>query len=165
MKILPDGQRPRRARLAPNGLVIAALFAARLGPGFDNSRFIAGKRVSPPGSDRGLRAEDLKIACLRRSRTLWYRLRPRETARESSTPDPEASLGHAWFCARRNRRKSGALWFFGRKLLICRVADVAELADALDSKSSTRESVWVRPPPSAPIKSIFSGSHLHSAFL
>ena len=32
------------------------------------------------------------------------------------------------------------------------VADVAELADALDSKSSTRESVWVRPPPSAPLK-------------
>jgi hypothetical protein len=30
------------------------------------------------------------------------------------------------------------------------VADVAELADALDSKSSTRKSVWVRPPPSAP---------------
>lgn len=29
-------------------------------------------------------------------------------------------------------------------------ADVAELADALDSKSGTRESVWVRPPPSAP---------------
>ena len=29
-------------------------------------------------------------------------------------------------------------------------ADVAELADALDSKSSTRESMWVRPPPSAP---------------
>jgi hypothetical protein len=27
---------------------------------------------------------------------------------------------------------------------------VAELADALDSKSGTRESVWVRPPPSAP---------------
>lgn len=32
------------------------------------------------------------------------------------------------------------------------VADVAELADALDSKSSTRKSVWVRPPPSAPLK-------------
>jgi integrase len=30
------------------------------------------------------------------------------------------------------------------------VADVAELADAPDSKSGTRESVWVRPPPSAP---------------
>ncbi len=30
-------------------------------------------------------------------------------------------------------------------------ADVAELADALDSKSSTRKSVWVRPPPSAPL--------------
>ena len=29
-------------------------------------------------------------------------------------------------------------------------ADVAELADALDSKSSIREDVWVRPPPSAP---------------
>jgi hypothetical protein len=28
-------------------------------------------------------------------------------------------------------------------------ADVAELADALDSKSSTGNSVWVRPPPSA----------------
>ena len=35
------------------------------------------------------------------------------------------------------------------------VADVAELADALDSKSSTRKSVWVRPPPSAPAS--FSG--------
>ena len=33
------------------------------------------------------------------------------------------------------------------------VADVAELADALDSKSSIREDVWVRPPPSAPYKS------------
>ena len=31
------------------------------------------------------------------------------------------------------------------------VADVAELADAPDSKSGTRESVWVRPPPSAPL--------------
>jgi hypothetical protein len=31
------------------------------------------------------------------------------------------------------------------------VADVAELADALDSKSGTRKSVWVRPPPSAPL--------------
>jgi L-ribulose-5-phosphate 3-epimerase len=28
---------------------------------------------------------------------------------------------------------------------------VAELADALDSKSGTRKSVWVRPPPSAPL--------------
>jgi hypothetical protein len=27
-------------------------------------------------------------------------------------------------------------------------ADVAELADALDSKSSVRKDVWVRPPPS-----------------
>jgi DNA polymerase III subunit delta' len=34
--------------------------------------------------------------------------------------------------------------------LILLVADVAELADALDSKSSIREDVWVRPPPSAP---------------
>src|SRR5678816_2188206 len=31
-----------------------------------------------------------------------------------------------------------------------RCADVAQLADALDSKSGTRKSVWVRPPPSAP---------------
>ena len=37
--------------------------------------------------------------------------------------------------------------------LILLVADVAELADALDSKSSIREDVWVRPPPSAPSKS------------
>ena len=29
-------------------------------------------------------------------------------------------------------------------------ADVAELADALDSKSSVFTDVWVRPPPSAP---------------
>jgi hypothetical protein len=33
---------------------------------------------------------------------------------------------------------------------------VAELADALDSKSSTRKSVWVRPPPSVPSKSMTS---------
>ena len=38
------------------------------------------------------------------------------------------------------------------KLLMIRCADVAELADALDSKSSSREAVWVRPPPSAPLK-------------
>ena len=30
-------------------------------------------------------------------------------------------------------------------------ADVAELADALDSKSGGRKAVWVRPPPSAPL--------------
>ena len=32
-------------------------------------------------------------------------------------------------------------------------ADVAELADALDSKSSVFTDVWVRPPPSAPCQS------------
>ena len=37
-----------------------------------------------------------------------------------------------------------------RLYFVSTVADVAELADALDSKSGTRESVWVRPPPSAP---------------
>ena len=31
-------------------------------------------------------------------------------------------------------------------------ADVAELADALDSKSGGRKAVWVRPPPSAPYR-------------
>ena len=40
------------------------------------------------------------------------------------------------------------------------VADVAELADALDSKSSTRKSVWVRPPPSAPYKLTIYGNVL-----
>src|SRR5262245_11967245 len=34
-------------------------------------------------------------------------------------------------------------------------ADVAELADALDSKSGTRKGVWVRPPPSAPLLGSF----------
>ena len=34
------------------------------------------------------------------------------------------------------------------------VADVAELADALDSKSGIRKDVWVRPPPSAPSRGI-----------
>src|ERR1039458_8457533 len=37
--------------------------------------------------------------------------------------------------------------------LILLVADVAELADAPDSKSGIREDVWVRPPPPAPCKS------------
>jgi hypothetical protein len=36
------------------------------------------------------------------------------------------------------------------------VADVAELADALDSKSGIRKDVWVRPPPSAPWQGITS---------
>jgi hypothetical protein len=36
------------------------------------------------------------------------------------------------------------------QLLVNLVADVAELADALDSKSSIFTDVWVRPPPSAP---------------
>ena len=35
-------------------------------------------------------------------------------------------------------------------MLVAVVADVAELADAPDSKSGIREDVWVRPPPSAP---------------
>ncbi len=34
-------------------------------------------------------------------------------------------------------------------------ADVAELADALDSKSGGRKAVWVRPPPSAPLKGVY----------
>ncbi len=38
-----------------------------------------------------------------------------------------------------------------RKGVDYQCADVAELADALDSKSGNREVVWVRPPPSAPI--------------
>jgi hypothetical protein len=37
-----------------------------------------------------------------------------------------------------------------RNILSALVADVAELADALDSKSSIFTDVWVRPPPSAP---------------
>jgi hypothetical protein len=36
------------------------------------------------------------------------------------------------------------------KYIVWTVADVAELADALDSKSSIFTDVWVRPPPSAP---------------
>jgi hypothetical protein len=36
-----------------------------------------------------------------------------------------------------------------RKTVRCYVAGVAELADALDSKSSDRKIVWVRAPPPA----------------
>ena len=42
------------------------------------------------------------------------------------------------------RRGLKYIWHLG--------ADVAELADAPDSKSGIREDVWVRPPPSAPCK-------------
>jgi hypothetical protein len=44
------------------------------------------------------------------------------------------------------------LIYIGREgfILGALVADVAELADALDSTSGTLTSVWVRPPPSAP---------------
>src|SRR5271170_3079571 len=53
-----------------------------------------------------------------------------------------------------SRRVTGAksdLHRAGMKYIRRLRADVAELADALDSKSSTRKSVWVRPPPSAPL--------------
>jgi hypothetical protein len=39
-------------------------------------------------------------------------------------------------------------------------ADVAELADATDSKSVARKGVWVRPPPSA-----FQSERFHVEFL
>ena len=43
------------------------------------------------------------------------------------------------------------VYFAGGRFIFCgTVADVAELADALDSKSGIRKDVWVRPPPSAP---------------
>ena len=42
-----------------------------------------------------------------------------------------------------------------RNSLINQSADVAELADALDSKSGIRKDVWVRPPPSAPSQGRF----------
>ena len=45
------------------------------------------------------------------------------------------------------------IYFRGRPNIFAPGADVAELADALDSKSGIREDVWVRPPPSAPSKS------------
>ena len=37
----------------------------------------------------------------------------------------------------------------GKTLMFLRKAGVAELADALDSKSSGRKAVWVRAPPPA----------------
>ena len=43
----------------------------------------------------------------------------------------------------------------GHLYILHPVADVAELADALDSKSGIREDVWVRPPPSAPTPKAF----------
>ena len=43
------------------------------------------------------------------------------------------------------------LWL-ALKYISVLVADVAELADALDSKSSIFTDVWVRPPPSAPYR-------------
>ena len=43
-----------------------------------------------------------------------------------------------------------------RKTVRCYVAGVAELADALDSKSSDRKIVWVRaPPPALPLELCF----------
>src|SRR5204863_2855312 len=56
--------------------------------------------------------------------------------------------------AQRNERGRKLVYFRSNAFIfIPSAADVAELADALDSKSGTRKSVWVRPPPSAPIKS------------
>jgi hypothetical protein len=62
---------------------------------------------------------------------------------------------------RRPEKFQAGVSFFGDEIYLLHtmtkyigepVADVAELADALDSKSSIREDVWVRPPPSAPYK-------------
>ena len=50
------------------------------------------------------------------------------------------------------------------KLHPCSSADVAELADALDSKSSDRKVVWVRSPPSAgTLYSMIVHAQLHGA--
>src|ERR1035438_2478364 len=63
-----------------------------------------------------------------------------------------------WFTRKPSSSDPGISNFFlftsSTANLYCRhqMADVAELADALDSKSGTRKSVWVRPPPSAPLE-------------
>ena len=71
-------------------------------------------------------------------------------------PLPSCATGIAelnWMLAARTRNGVGIKACVSRSL----VADVAELADALDSKSGTRKSVGVRSPPSAPTsKRIFS---------
>ena len=50
----------------------------------------------------------------------------------------------------RPRPKTIDVWLLKRTISLARGADVAELADALDSKSSVFTDVWVRPPPSVP---------------
>ena len=50
-------------------------------------------------------------------------------------------------------RQNGVYFDLDAITMLTLVADVAELADALDSKSGIREDVWVRPPPSAPFQS------------
>ena len=63
----------------------------------------------------------------------------------------QARTGHNGFAdaiANAGLRATSDLLYFG---VLWLSADVAELADALDSKSSIRKDVWVRPPPSAPL--------------
>jgi hypothetical protein len=51
---------------------------------------------------------------------------------------------------------------FVPRLIVSNLADagVAELADALDSKSSGRKAVWVRaPPPAQQLKSVFRAAN------
>jgi hypothetical protein len=93
------------------------------------------------------RFQSPRIGCLRLSRTLWYRLRRElELATESrSVADVLVRQRCLNDCRNRQAPISDST-----RVVDCEVADVAELADALDSKSGTRKGVWVRPPPSAP---------------
>ena len=90
------------------------------------------------------RRQSPRIGCLRLSRTLVYLYRH----------EFELETVARWVaerCMRQHCRKCQTVFMDTVQVLDNQWADVAELADALDSKSSTRESVWVRPPPSAPL--------------
>src|ERR1039458_5140789 len=96
-----------------------------------------------------------RIDRLRWSTTLLYV--PARCERKATFLPGEAILGFAllgtvYLSSTKSSTVSASPGMNLHKCLVISVADVAELADALDSKSGNRKVVWVRPPPSAPIK-------------
>src|ERR1043166_3920835 len=79
------------------------------------------------------------------------------TVTEALPTNKLVSLGNSSNSALAALHQKRLLWPVANYIPPHERADVAELADALDSKSGTRKGVWVRPPPSAPPKNHAAG--------
>ena len=123
-------------------------------------------RRNPPKSDhrilKKVRAAPaiIKLSAMEQCRMGVAGMNSRGPSRTGRRPRSGAVSG----CARSRNATKIDLLRPPVKYSIRLVADVAELADALDSKSGIRKGVWVRPPPSAPPFSLVHYARTFSSF-